>query len=113
LPNNVAEGFERGTTQELLTFLYIARGSAGEVRSMLCLLERLAHFGHLESQISDLKSLAESISRQLRAWADSLQNSPITGQRYLNEKTRHVEEQKKRAETFLAKLKGVQSKARR
>ena len=32
--NNVAEGFERGTTQELLTFLYIARGSAGEVRSM-------------------------------------------------------------------------------
>jgi four helix bundle protein len=26
--NNVAEGFERGTTQELLTFLYIARGSA-------------------------------------------------------------------------------------
>ncbi|HEV2378295.1 MAG TPA: four helix bundle protein [Terriglobia bacterium] len=31
--NNIAEGFERGTTQELLTFLYIARGSAGEVRS--------------------------------------------------------------------------------
>ena len=27
--NNIAEGFERGTTQELLTFLYIARGSAG------------------------------------------------------------------------------------
>ncbi|HET7840307.1 MAG TPA: four helix bundle protein, partial [Terriglobia bacterium] len=24
--NNIAEGFERGTTQELLTFLYIARG---------------------------------------------------------------------------------------
>ena len=39
--NNIAEGFERGTTQELLTFLYIARGSAGEVRSMLCLFERL------------------------------------------------------------------------
>lgn len=108
VPNNVAEGFERGTTQELLTFLYIARGSAGEVRSMLCLLERLAHFEHLKYQISDLKSLAESISRQLRAWADSLQNSPITGQRYLNEKTRHVEEQTKRAETFLAKLKQTQ-----
>jgi len=41
ISNNIAEGFERGTTQELLTFLYIARGSAGEVRSMLCLLERL------------------------------------------------------------------------
>lgn len=29
ISNNIAEGFERGTTQELLTFLYIARGSAG------------------------------------------------------------------------------------
>ena len=27
--NNIAEGFERGTTADLLTFLYIARGSAG------------------------------------------------------------------------------------
>ena len=32
ISNNIAEGFERGTTQELLTFLYYARGSAGEVR---------------------------------------------------------------------------------
>jgi four helix bundle protein len=38
ISNNIAEGFERGTTQETLTFLYIARGSAGEVRSMLRLL---------------------------------------------------------------------------
>ena len=30
--NNIAEGFERGSTAELLAFLYIARGSAGEVR---------------------------------------------------------------------------------
>src|ERR1700687_1359336 len=49
--NNVAEGFERGTTQELLTFLYIARGSAGEVRSMLCLLERQGHVGGFRSEI--------------------------------------------------------------
>lgn len=48
--NNIAEGFERGTTQELLTFLYIARGSAGEVRSMLCLLERLPEFKDLKSE---------------------------------------------------------------
>jgi four helix bundle protein len=108
IPNNIAEGFERGTTQELLAFLYIARGSAGEVRSMLTLIERLPYFEHLKSQISNLKSSAESISRQLRAWADSLQNTNITGQRYLTNRTRRVDEQKKRAEVFLGKLKQVQ-----
>src|SRR5437016_6662830 len=41
ISNNIAEGFERGTTQELITFLYIARGSAGEVRSLLCLIEQI------------------------------------------------------------------------
>jgi len=107
--NNVAEGFERGTTQELLTFLYIARGSAGEVRSMLCLLERRERFNHLKSDISDLKSLSESVSRQLRAWADSLQNSPITGQRHLTEKVRQTSDQQKRASAFLQKLKAMQS----
>lgn len=104
--NNIAEGFERGTTQELLTFLYIARGSAGEVRSMLCLMERLPGFqeNNLKSQISDLKSLAENISRQLRGWADSLQNTPIKGQRYLTEKTRRTEQRKRERDEFLREL---------
>ena len=85
--NNIAEGFERGTTNELLMFLYISRGSAGEVRSMLILLARRPWVpANLKSQISDLRLLAESCSRQLRAWADSLQNSDITGPRHLNEK---------------------------
>ncbi|MFN7947183.1 MAG: four helix bundle protein [Blastocatellia bacterium] len=99
--NNIAEGFERGTTQELLTFLYIARGSAGEVRSMLCLFEKLPFLSDLKSQISNLKSLAESISRQLRAWADSLQNSEIKGQRFLNDKTRRATERNKEREEWL------------
>jgi four helix bundle protein len=90
--NNIAEGFERGTTNELLQFIYIARGSAGEVRSMLKVKSRRAGkagwTADLKSEISNLISLAESCSRQLRAWADSLQNSDIKGQRHLNEKTR-------------------------
>ena len=49
--NNIAEGFERGTTQELLTFLYIARGSAGEVRSMLCFVEKLSAFQDLKYKL--------------------------------------------------------------
>lgn len=86
--NNIAEGFERGTTNELLMFLYIARGSAGEVRSMLLVGSRRPYLSNFKSEISDLMKLAESCSRQLRAWADSLQNSEIKGQRHLNEATR-------------------------
>lgn len=86
--NNIAEGFERGTTNELLAFLYIARGSAGEVRSMLCFFERRPALRDFKSQISDLKSVAESCSRQLGAWAQSLQNSDIAGPRHLNDQTR-------------------------
>ena len=102
--NNVAEGFERGTTNELLAFIYIARGSAGEVRSMLCFLERRKGFAHFKSQISNLKSLAESCSRQLRAWADHLQNSDIKGQRHLNEKTKKQYNFQKGSEAFQNEL---------
>jgi four helix bundle protein len=109
--NNIAEGFERGTTQELLTFLYIARGSAGEVRSMLCLLERMPPFGNLKSEISNLKCLAEGVSRQLRGWADSLQESPIQGQRYLTQKTRRVDRAWRERELMLEELRKIQTGA--
>jgi len=102
--NNIAEGFERGTTQELLTFLYIARGSAGEVRSMLCLMERMEGFSDLKSEISDLKSLAEGTSRQLRAWAQSLQDSPIKGPRYLTSKNRKIDEARRQRDAFIQEL---------
>jgi four helix bundle protein len=100
ISNNIAEGFERGTTQELITFLYYARGSAGEVRSMLCVMTLMPEFEHLKSEISDFKLLAESISRQIRAWADSLQNSEIAGQRHLNDRTKGEYEAKKQREGF-------------
>jgi four helix bundle protein len=102
--NNIAEGFERGTTNELLSFIYIARGSAGEVRSMLCFLEQRRGFNDLKSQISNLKSLAESCSRQLRAWADSLQNSTIKGPRHLNNRERQRSDVQRRAAAFQQKL---------
>src|SRR6266540_2115859 len=98
--NNIAEGFERGTTNELLAFIYIARGSAGEARSMLCLLQRRPWMNDFKSQIADLKSLAISCSKHLRAWADHLQNSNIKGQRHLNRRTREREEQTQRAKSL-------------
>jgi four helix bundle protein len=106
--NNIAEGFERGTTPELLTFIYISRGSAGETRSMLCLLERLPD--DLKFEISDLKSKAENISRQLRAWADSLQNSDIRGTRYLTNKSRRIDQQRCEREEFLKELEQIRNR---
>jgi four helix bundle protein len=123
--NNIAEGFERGTTQETLTFLYIARGSCGETRSILCLTERLpdffesagpnsaylnSGFSDLKSEISDLKSKAESVSRQLRAWANSLQNTGIRGQRYLTEKSKRLAKAAREREEFLKELEEIRNR---
>jgi four helix bundle protein len=95
--NNIAEGFERGTTNELLQFIYIARGSAGEVRSMLGLAHRRPWAKQCSPEISDLKSIATNCARQLRGWADSLQNCEIKGQRHLDQASRERYEQKRRA----------------
>ncbi len=107
--NNIAEGFERGTTAELLAFLYIARGSAGEVRSMLCLLERIDAMEDLKSEISDLKSRATSVSRQLGAWIDSLKNSEITGTRYNDDRKKDATEATRRRDAFLEELDRVRA----
>lgn len=88
ISDNIAEGFERGSTNELLAFLYISRGSAGEVRSMHCLLERVPEFSPMKPEICDMRSSAEGISRQLYGWIEQLKNAGITGQRHLNDSAR-------------------------
>ena len=107
--NNIAEGFDRGTNPELLAFLYIARGSTAEVRSMLCLLERIAAFRNLESGIRNLQEQTESISRQLGAWIQSLLNSGMKGQRYVTEKVRAGDRKKIERDEFLEKLERIRS----
>jgi four helix bundle protein len=107
--NNIAEGFERGKKQELLTFLYIARGSAGEVRSMLCLLEKIPAFAGFESEILNLKSRAESISKQLGAWVRSLRDSNLQGERFVSEKTRQADAARRGRDEFIKELEQIRN----
>ena len=57
--NNIAEGFERRTSREFGHFLDIAKGSCGEVRSMLYLAE-------------DRKYIKPEVAAQLRGNAVTL-----------------------------------------
>lgn len=61
--NNIAEGFERKTNKELKNFLFIAKGSAGEVRSMLSLALDLKYV--LQKDFERMYGLAVQISRLL------------------------------------------------
>ena len=108
--NNIAEGFERGTNNELLSFLYIARGSAGEVRSMLCLMERLPALSELCAPIKPLKAKAESCSRQLKGWAQSLQDSEYKGERNVNRKSKRIDQAARERDEFLNELAEIRAK---
>lgn len=110
--NNIAEGFERGTKQELLTFLYIARGSAGEVRLMLCLLEKIPGLAELASGVLNLKSGVESISRQLGGWARMLRDSDLKGERFVSEKVRRADAARRNREEFPKELEVIRNGGR-
>jgi len=108
--NNIAEGFERGTNNGLLAFLYIARGSAGEVRSMLCLLERIQAFRSLNNESKPLKKRAENCSRQLKGWAQSVQDSDFRGERHINQRTKRMDQAVRERDEFLKELADIRAK---
>jgi four helix bundle protein len=80
--NNIAEGFERMSTAQLLSFLETARGSAGEVRSMVAVVIRRPRLNPVLPQLSTIRSLAESCSKQIGAWMMSIERSPVKGKRH-------------------------------
>ena len=61
--NNIAEGFERKSNKEFRFFLFVAKGSCGEVRSMLILAQELNKIN--KDQAQPLQVLAEEISRMI------------------------------------------------
>jgi four helix bundle protein len=79
--NNIAEGFERMSTAQLLSFLETARGSAGEVRSMVAVVIRRPRLSPILQELSSIRSLAESCSKQIGAWMMSIERSPVKGKR--------------------------------
>ena len=61
--NNIAEGFERSGNREFKRFLSIAKGSCGEVKSMLYLAYRLQYIS--KKDLESLKALSSEISKML------------------------------------------------
>jgi len=92
--NNIAEGFERVTTGELNAFLAIARGSAGEVRSMMAVIKDRPKLVPFVRRLQAIRLLAESCARQLTAWTASIEGSPVQGKRHL---TREVKDKRETA----------------
>lgn len=63
VPSNIAEGFERQTNKEFVRYLFIAKGSSGELRTQLYLVIKLKYID--ENNGAQLVEAAEKISSML------------------------------------------------
>jgi four helix bundle protein len=73
ISTNIAEGFERRSRKEYLNFLNIAKGSSGEVRSLLCIAEKVGYIDnneHVELR-EKARFLSGSISNHVKAISKS------------------------------------------
>ncbi len=62
---NIAEGKERETIPEFIRYLYIAKGSSGELKTQLIIAQRV---GYLEQEcVNNLRQRVEGISAKLGA----------------------------------------------
>jgi four helix bundle protein len=68
--NNIAEGFERKGNKEFKQFLFIAKGSCGELRSMLYLALKLKYLS--EKDFKKLHNLSVEISKLLSGFIKTL-----------------------------------------
>lgn len=80
--SNIAEGFERGTRQEFLNYLFIAKGSAGEVRAQLYAALDVGYvdiqtFKYLNDLVTQCSKLLSSFTEKVKSGSRrGLQSKP-------------------------------------
>jgi four helix bundle protein len=107
ISNNIAEGFSRGTHDELISFLYIARGSTNEVLSMLHLIARLPMASGVVESIPGLMAHCDDVALQLNHWLASLKDSHRRGPRFDNTAAREAAERARRAQVAAQELRRI------
>lgn len=78
--SNIAEGFERGSNAEFIQFLYIAKGSCGEVRTQIYAALDQAYISSAEFLAG--KKLCVDISGQISGLIQYLKGSRLKGEKY-------------------------------